>query len=111
MIFNPSAAVADAELKISHPMWAAAAGAAALAENSPGRDVEGAAMGARLSHATARPIATTPTNLESHPLPFIVPPCRSHRELRMHLTEAPCTRRRTSTTAQRLEEDPNRLGG
>jgi len=33
MIFSPSAAVADAEPKISHPMWAAAVGAAALAEN------------------------------------------------------------------------------
>src|SRR3989442_1061616 len=44
MIFSPSAAVADAEPKISHPIWAAAVGAAALAENSLARDVEGAAL-------------------------------------------------------------------
>ncbi len=99
MIFNPSAAVADAEPKISHPMWAAAVGAAALAENSPARDVAGAAIGALLSHARARPIATTPTSPASHPLPFVVPPCRSHRELRMHLTEPSWARRRTSTAA------------
>src|SRR2546425_5033642 len=60
MIFNPSAAVADAEPKISHPMWAAAVGAPTLAENSSARDIEGAAIGALLSHARARPIATTP---------------------------------------------------
>src|SRR3989442_667217 len=104
MIFSPSAAVADAEPKISHPMWAAAVGAAALAENSLARDVEGAAIGTLLSHARARPIATTPRSLVSHSLPFIVPPCRSHRELRMHVTEAPWVRRRTSTAAQHLEE-------
>jgi len=71
MIFNPSAAVADAEPKSSHPMWAAAVGAAALAENSLARDVEGAAIGVLLSHARARPIATTPRRLASHPLPSI----------------------------------------
>src|SRR5436309_4663867 len=82
MIFNPSAAVADAEPKISHPMWAALVGAPALAESSPARDVEGAAIGALLSHARARHSATTPRSLASHPLPFIVPPCRSHGSLR-----------------------------
>src|SRR5437879_11753348 len=68
MIFNPSAAVADAEPKISHPIWAALVDAAALAKNSPARDVAGAAIGALLSHARARPIATTPRSLASHPL-------------------------------------------
>src|SRR2546422_11355553 len=45
MIFSPSAAVADAEPKISHPIWAAAGGAAARAEHSLVRDVGGAAIG------------------------------------------------------------------
>src|SRR2546422_9242146 len=71
MIFSSSAAVAVAEPKISHPMWAAAVEAAALAKNPPARDVEGAAIGALLSHARARPIATTPRSLASHPSPFI----------------------------------------
>src|SRR5213593_421808 len=85
MIFNPSAAVADAEPKISHPIWAALVGAPALAESSPARDVEGAAIGALLSHARARPSATTPSSLASHPLPFICASLPIHRELRMHL--------------------------
>src|SRR3989442_13178820 len=71
MIFNPSAAVADAEPKISHPMWAAAVGAPTLAESSSARGVEGAASGALLSHPRARAIATTPGSLSSHLLPFI----------------------------------------
>jgi hypothetical protein len=86
MILSPSAAVADAEPKISHPMWAAAGDGAPLAENSPVLDVEDAAIGPLLSHARARPIATTPRRLASHLLHFIVPRCRSRRELRMHPT-------------------------
>src|SRR3989454_8594684 len=100
MIFNPSAAVADAEPKISHPMWAAAVGAPTLAENSSARDIEGAAIGALLSHARARPIATITMSLASHLLHFILfyLPIVS---LRAHLTEVLWARRRTSATAER----------
>ena len=100
MIFNPSAAVADAEPKISHPMWAAAVGAPTLAESASARDVEGAAIGALLSHPRARAIATTPRSLASHLLHFI---CASLPtvSLRMHLTEVVWARRRTSATAER----------
>src|SRR3989441_11796797 len=100
MIFNPSAAVADAEPKISHPMWAAAVGAPTLAESSSARDVEGAAIGALLSHPRARAIATTPGSLASHLLHFI---CASLPtvSVRMHLSEVVWARRRTSATAER----------
>jgi hypothetical protein len=86
MILSPSAAVADAEPKISHPIWAAAVGAPTLAESASARDVEGAAIGALLSHARARAIATTPRSLASHLLHVI---CASLPtvSLRMHLTE------------------------
>jgi len=99
MIFNPSAAVADAEPKISHPMWAAAVGAPTLAESSPARDVEGAAIGALLSHPRARAIATTPGSLASHLLHFISASLPTV-SLRMHLTEVVWARRRTSATAE-----------
>src|SRR5437773_8357550 len=69
MILSPSAAVADAEPKISHPIWAAAVGAPTLAESASARDVAGAATGALFSHARA--IATTPRSVASHLLHFI----------------------------------------
>src|SRR5207237_9542879 len=89
VIFNPSRAVSDAEPKISHPILAACADATTLAENSSARDVSGAAVGAPLSHARARPIASTPRSLAPHPLPSICASLPIHGELRMHVTEAP----------------------
>src|SRR5207247_9508131 len=61
MILSPSAAVADAEPKISHPIWAAAVDAPTLAESASARDVAGAATGALFSPASA--IAPTPRGL------------------------------------------------
>src|SRR2546425_12488928 len=60
MIFSPSAAVADAEPKISHPIWAAAVGAPRLPGSASARAVQGAARGALLSHPRARALAPTP---------------------------------------------------
>src|SRR5213596_2662930 len=84
---------------IFNPMWAATVGAPTLAESSSARDVEGAAIGALLSHPRARAIATTPGSLASHLLHFISASLPTV-SLRMHLTEVVWARRRTSATAE-----------
>src|SRR2546428_1355318 len=91
MIFNPSAAVADAEPKISHPMWAAAVGAPTLAESPSAPDVEGAALRAPPSHPRAGAIPPTPRSLSFPLFPFT---CASLPtvSLRVHLTQGPWAR-------------------
>src|SRR6266581_3334635 len=105
-MLNPSAAVADPELRMSQAMWAAGDGST-LAEYSPGRIREAAAVGGLLSHPRAMATATVTNSDACNLMSFIAPPFPFKCELQM-ANQNRASRRATSTPPQLGASRPRR---